>query len=82
MHRLAKFHNELTTLYWELRLPKISMELSYLVLTLIINLLFATDVFCVKKSKLEAKVNALDSLVRGELYFLKEIIKTDRQERE
>ena len=57
------------------------MESSYWLLIVAINLLFATHVSCVKRSKLEAKVDALDSVIRGELYLLKETIETDRQER-
>ena len=45
------------------------------------KLAVCNDVSCVKKSMLEVKVDALDSLVRDELYSLKETIRTDRQER-
>lgn len=48
---------------------------------LAVNAIFAAYVSCARKSQLEKKVDALDYLVRSEVYLLNEKIETDRVER-
>lgn len=56
------------------------MEFNYLLkCSFAINLLFAT---CAGETKLHAKVDALDNLVRTEVYLLNEKVDTDWKERE
>lgn len=48
---------------------------------IVVNSLLAAYVSCARKSQLEKKVDALDYLVRSEVYLLNEKIETDRVER-
>lgn len=58
------------------------MKLKYWLMYFIaVNSFLAAYVSCARKSQLEKKVDALDHLVRSEVYLLNEKIETDRVER-